>query len=164
MSTTLRDRVDNLDDAAKNVIEAYMTRSAKLDSVLVRLTRSYCAHCPRNARYGCCDFAKESVREMPAEALALQEAECLENVGSLKEMDGICRHHAPDGCTLRVMKSSSCLGHLCNDLKDHLAEEYGEHAIPFIDAMAKLVVGSLDRDPAGLLRSMDAAIALGERL
>jgi hypothetical protein len=164
MSTTLRDGVNNLDAAAKNVIEEYITRSSRLDTVLVRLTRAYCADCPRNASYGCCDFAQEAIREMPPEAVALQEAECLENGGTLKEMDGICRYHAPEGCTLKVMKSSSCLGHLCNDLKDHLIENYAEDAMPFIDAMAKLVVSSLDREPAALLRAMDSAISLGERL
>jgi len=159
---TLHDKIKELDTDTTPILEAYVARAERLDSTLAALTRSYCAHCPRDAEYGCCDFPEEAVREMPTDAIGLQETECLENGGDLREREGICRYHTSDGCSLRLMKSPSCLGQLCGNLKDELARQYPEHAEPFVVAMGKLMSGSLQQDPAGLFRAMDEVIVAGE--
>jgi hypothetical protein len=161
---SLQDTIKELDAGSRRLLEAYMSLVERLDSVLAVLTRPYCAHCPRNADYGCCDFAAEAVREMPVQAIKLQEAECLQNGGALREVGGICRYHTSHGCSLRLTKSSSCLGHLCGDLKERLAEANPQGTEPFIVAMGKLVSGSLQQDSAALFVSMGDAIALGNAL
>jgi len=65
---------------------------------------------------------------------------------------------------LRLTKSSSCLEHLCDDLKERLAKAYPEQAEPFVAAMRKLVLGSLQQDSAALFRAMDEAMAIGQGL
>jgi hypothetical protein len=161
---TLRDSIEKLDSDTKLLLKDYMSKSEQLDCILTLLTREYCANCPRNADYGCCDFVHEAVKELPDEAIRLQEVECLENGGNLKEEGGICRYHSSSGCCLRLMKSSSCLGHLCDDLKEKLRQEFSEVAEPFILAMRKLVLGSLAQHPTTLLSDMDESIALGNEL
>jgi hypothetical protein len=160
----LHDRMNSPESETKSILEAYMSRSERLESILTVLTRAYCANCPRNTDYGCCDFADEAVREMPEEAIGLQEEECLQNGGDLLQVNGICRYHTTDGCSLRLMKSSSCLGHLCDDLKENLTDKFQEEAKPFLNAMAQLVSGSLRQDSAALFKAMDEAIALGDSL
>lgn len=162
--TTLRDSLEKLDTDTKLLLEGYMSKTEQMDRILTQLTRAYCAKCPRNADHGCCDFVHEGVKEMPDTAIRLQEVECLENGGNLKGEEGLCRYHSSRGCCLRLTKSSSCLGHLCDDLKKKLRKEFPVLAEAFIAAMRKLVMGSLAQNPTMLFCDMDEVVIIGDGL
>lgn len=160
----LSNKVAELAEPLRGVVLEYIVRTRELDMILNSSTRCYCAACPRDADFGCCDFPDEAIKAMPKEMIRLQEVESLENGGDLRARNGICRYHTSKGCTLAVLKSPSCFGQQCPDLREYLCEQYGERARPFIESMRRFGRGSLKSDPQRVIQDLALALKLARVL
>jgi len=101
---------------------------------------------------------------MPDEVVRLQEIESVDNGGDLISRNGICRYHTPEGCSLVVLKSPSCFGQICPDLRHDLFERFGEKAQVFVERMRAFGRASMAEEPIQVLQYMIEAIEAGASL
>ena len=160
----LQKHIKALQKPWQEIIQKYIILAKELDGILLQLTRTYCAHCPRNAEYGCCDFAEEATRGLPEEIVHLQRIECIDNGGTLTSRNGICPYHTPKGCSLVLLKSPSCFGQICQDLRDDLCQRFGNQAQPFIDSMRIFGHSSMKNNPNEMINNLNKAVEEGKNL
>ncbi|MBN1902413.1 hypothetical protein JW926_13895 [Candidatus Sumerlaeota bacterium] len=158
------DKIEYLEEPLKGMIQEYLELACEMDRLLNCLTREYCAQCPRSLEYGCCNFPEEASRSMPEAIVRLQEMESVENGGDLVSRNGLCRFHTKKGCSLVLLKSPSCFGQLCDDLRNDLRKRFGRNAEPFIEAMRKFGRKSMEKEPSELLEGMRDVIRAGKAL
>jgi len=143
-----------------NTLFKYVQRTEKLDTVLEKLTRDYCPSVCKIST-GCCNIQGYRYG-VPNSFSQFQEAEALYN---LWESPGEgCKYISKEGCKLTLFKAPICITGLCQEIKQHLRQEYGRQGEKFYNLMWDAVKYNLKHKPSRLFRAMDAAIAQGEKL
>lgn len=146
------------------IIEDYTARTARLDVILDKLTKYFCANTCKEGIEGCCMFNAYKF-DVLEEMLELQEEEALKNGW---ETEGSkCKYHSATGCKLTLFKPPVCINFLCTDLKNHIEEKYGINGRIFASLIGKANSFCLNQTPKereNLFSYMDKGIYLGEKL
>ncbi len=148
-------------------IKFYTGRTSKLDNILDKLTKNFCAGRCNNGNSGCCHNNAYKF-DAPDEMLGLQEKEALKN--GWKRSNNInnrCKYHSSEGCKLTLYKPPVCINSLCEDLRRYIEEKHGINGRLFTSLMREANLFCLTRSPGErekLFSCMDKAIYLGEIL
>jgi hypothetical protein len=152
------------------IINSYTQRTEKLDKILTKLTKDYCAdECPHEER-GCCwnnHYMYGMSRDILEEMLSMQEKQARENGWTPDYDRQNCKYHTKKGCTLTSLKSPICIGHICSGLENYITDKFGIPGESFVDLMRQAKFSELKQEqysPSKLLAHLDGIIIMGEEL
>ncbi len=142
----------------------YGIRTVKLDALLDRMTRPYCADDCSKMPTGCCTSDFHSW--LPLEMRNLQQIEAIIK-GWKKRTGQECRYHSHEGCYIDVWKAPVCIGYLCNPLKGMLKSTYSGDIDKFCIALSDiegLQRQDLYKEARSWLWVMDETIDIGNQI
>ncbi len=155
------------------LIIAYTMKTKKMDKILSRLTKEYCAAGCESIPVGCCDQTSYYFMGINDKMVKLQEKEAKNN-GWL-DFPSNCRYHTSKGCKLKLFKSPICLGFICDPLEKAIRDDFAcdsaelfiadlKHLIDFASYFAYCDSLSYSEYFEELFKTMDSMIANGNKL
>ncbi len=147
----------------KKLLLEYALWSLRLDRLLGKLTKGFCAqHCDRPP-VGCCSILGYDLGLVPETMLEAQELEAATHGWQAPAVEDKCKYHSDTGCCLALFKSPACAGMLCDGILEKLRSNHPAKAIEaFLEPLALYRNHALDREQ--IFELMRKTVDAGQRL
>jgi hypothetical protein len=147
----------------RRLLLEYGVWSLRVDEVLERLTKGFCARGCERLPTGFCSVLGYDMGMVPEAMLELQRLEASGQGWTAPKREDKCKYHGPAGCCLRLFKSPACAGMLCDALVADLERRFpAEPLAAFLQPLALYRNHLLDRRE--IFELMAAVVTTGRRL